>query len=325
MKINHWSSWVTKFLGLSILGYFVYQADWQLVASILAQLEKEKLFPLFFLSAIEVGVRAWRWRILLKLQQITISLHKAWSVYSIGVFLGSFTPGRLGDIGRALYLRQDKLIPWEKAMAGSLIDRLFDVIVVLVLGIWANYHFKLFDTMPIEFIGLIGCLFFFVFLFLNKNVMGFGDLIFNKLRSYRLFSFITATLDEMSGLVSWIGLVGLILTIVAQGVYCAQTMLLLHVLGISLSFGDVVGIVSLISLAAFLPISIAGLGPREAVIAIVFAKRSIPHFLESTLSYSGLFIVFCYLLPVAIGGVYWLKNPLPLQLLQNKREDLGEN
>ena len=59
-------------------------------------------------TAALVAVRAWRWNILLAAQGIPFSQWRACVAYASGIFIGTFTPGRLGDLSKALYVRQER-------------------------------------------------------------------------------------------------------------------------------------------------------------------------------------------------------------------------
>ena len=86
-----------------------------------------------------------------------------------------------------------------------------------------------------------------------------------------------------------------------------------------------VAAIVLVGLAAFLPISVAGFGTREGLLALVFAHRAVPDSLEMALAYSGLFFGFCFAVPALMGFACWLKNPLSLaELRKGTSKPLGK-
>ena len=98
----------------------------------------------------------------------------------------------------------------------------------------------------------------------------------------------------------------------AYGVYFSHTYLLASQLGLELSFADVAAATVLIGLAAFLPLSVAGLGTREGVLVLVMIYKGVPNSLEAALAFAALFFLACYVFPALLGLGCWLLNPLSL-------------
>jgi len=304
--------WLLRGIGLALFAWLLSRAQWRQLGILLAQIELERLYAVPLLTVIMLGLRAWRWNLLLRVQKVSLSPLRAWSVYATGVFWGSFTPGRLGDLAKTLYLRQERQLSWEKAMAGALVDRLFDVFFMLVLSVWSIHHlgvWPVFDPRWVVILAVSGL----VFAIFLKKASGLMTILRRWLRGRRFFSFMKGLRAEMGNLVNRTGLEALILTLFAYGIYFTQTALLARAIGLGLSVADVSAAVVLIGLAAFLPISIAGLGTREGLLALIMARKAIPDSLEMALMYSGLFFVFCFVFPALLGGLCWLKTPLSLQ------------
>ncbi|NIV40223.1 MAG: UPF0104 family protein, partial [Anaerolineae bacterium] len=71
---------------------------------------------------------------LLQMQGIAYAYNDSFLVFMAGVFLGLVTPGRLGEMSKALYLKQDVDVPLSEGLASVLVDRLFDLYAILILG-----------------------------------------------------------------------------------------------------------------------------------------------------------------------------------------------
>src|SRR3954447_14463233 len=79
-------------------------------------------------------VKAARWRLLAADMRMPMSFGEAWRVYAIGLAAGTFTPGQVGDMLKAWYLQRDGY-PLGRALGSSILDRLFDVAGLAVLGL----------------------------------------------------------------------------------------------------------------------------------------------------------------------------------------------
>ena len=117
-----------RLVGIGLLIGLLLGADWTTLGQIIAQVDFTYLYTMPACTAALVAVRAWRWNILLAAQGIPFSQWRACAAYASGIFVGTFTPGRLGDLSKALYVRQERDISWESALSGAVLDRLFDVL-----------------------------------------------------------------------------------------------------------------------------------------------------------------------------------------------------
>jgi uncharacterized protein (TIRG00374 family) len=260
---------------------------------------------------------------LLRLQQLELPLPRAVLLYSSGIFLGSCTPGRLGDLAKALYLRQARGISWEKALAGSLADRLLDLGVMVVLACWALFHLKLVAGLErwwpwlvwgLAGLGGVG------WIFALKGKRAVARAVPSWLRQQPFYQFARRMRLEMRGLASWAGVGALGLTLLAYLLYFSQTWMIARAQGLALSAADLSAAIVLVGLASFLPISIAGLGTREGLLIFILGHRGVPESTEAGVAYSLLFFVTCFAFPAAVGALCWLKAPLPMSNLKELRQ-----
>ena len=258
-----------------------------------------------------LAMRARRWQLLTNSQEVQLALGRAWSIYVAGIFLGSFTPGRLGDLAKAAYLHQEYRIAWKAATASTLLDRLLDLLVLFCCGLWAVGRLADYKADYKMFIALTGILLIFglIFAFLMKNGQ-MGAKSENTSIIGRGMRFLVSLREEMRFSWNKAGPSALGLTLAAYAVYFTQVVLLARTLGLNLAAADIVAMVTLIGLAAFLPISVAGLGTREGIAALVLDRFAVPNSLEVALAFSAGFLLFCFIVPALIGGICWLRTPL---------------
>jgi uncharacterized membrane protein YbhN (UPF0104 family) len=98
-------------------------------------------------------------------------------------------------------------------------------------------------------------------------------------------------------------------TVAAYGLMFVQCWLIARSLGIPLGLGAVAGLMALANLAAFLPISILGVGTRDAVLVALFAHLGLPA--EQAVALSFGFLVLNNLVATAAGGLAWFGQPRP--------------
>ena len=97
-------------------------ADWKLCLAALAA---------FLIMIYLKGVR---WSYLLKMQGYRYPVWQSFLVYLVSMYWGNITPGRAGDFIKVLYLKEDLKMPAGVAMASVLVDRVFDLYILLILG-----------------------------------------------------------------------------------------------------------------------------------------------------------------------------------------------
>jgi glycosyltransferase 2 family protein len=99
--------------------------------------------PLLVVLSIAVGtaifpLRALRWRYILDPVEPNLPFDKLWRATAIGVMANNVFPtGRMGELLRPLALSRETTVPFSAAFASLVVDRLFDAVVVLLLGVAA--------------------------------------------------------------------------------------------------------------------------------------------------------------------------------------------
>ncbi len=103
-------AWLMRALGLAVLLWLFSRAEWPEFEARFSQLDPAVMYLSPPLTVILFLLRAWRWKLLLayREQQLQLSLCRAWSIYAIGFFLGVITPGRLGDMAKAAFVRKPR-------------------------------------------------------------------------------------------------------------------------------------------------------------------------------------------------------------------------
>ncbi|HTC22110.1 MAG TPA: lysylphosphatidylglycerol synthase transmembrane domain-containing protein, partial [bacterium] len=94
-----------------------------------------RLLLLAFISLIVmVYLKGVRWSYLLKMQGLSYPIWDCFLIYMATLYLGNLTPGRAGDFAKVFYLKQDLKVSAGRGITSVLVDRVFDLYLLLVLG-----------------------------------------------------------------------------------------------------------------------------------------------------------------------------------------------
>jgi len=97
--------------------------------------------PLFLASAacatLIFPLRARRWRTILEPVAPRQKFGPLWRSTAIGMMVNNLVPARAGEIARAYALSRETVVPFPTAIASLAVDRLFDMLVLLMLPVFA--------------------------------------------------------------------------------------------------------------------------------------------------------------------------------------------
>jgi uncharacterized protein (TIRG00374 family) len=80
-----------------------------------------------------MGIRAFRWKVILSGNDIHISIWDSFLAYNLGNSLNIIIPAKLGDIARSYYLKKKFTLPYSRTLPATFLDRVFDVLGVYVV------------------------------------------------------------------------------------------------------------------------------------------------------------------------------------------------
>ena len=309
-------------LGLVLFAFILANTDLASVFLILQSANLVYLICSIFLIFLVLVLKAKKWQTILRLYTQSISLTSCFQFWCAGFFASILTPGRIGDFTRVLYIRS--ALPVFTGFLTVLVDRLMDISLLLI---WAGISIVLFSLFFGKTIVSIGILFIFLIVFFFA--IWFFSKSENLKRVFRPFFnfFVPAALKEKIKLnftnfsqsvenlkknkkillISFgLGMLSWLLSIFAF-------YLILLALNISISFVFVLVIVPLIALADLLPVSISGLGTRDALLIFLFELYGLPS--AQAVAVSLIYLVIGYIFPACLGFIFALKYPLNLKLL----------
>jgi len=232
-----------------------------------------------FLALPPVLLRTLRWRRLLGVMAMKIGYGRLLAVYAHAIFVGSVTPGRIGEFIKVVRITELGSTRGE-ALSSVLLDRLFDLFFLAAVGAAGAWGLAVSDGRVegalVVAIALAGASGWGLWKFAYHE--RFAD-VRHRLRARlpaalrRRFEGVPAevrtaasafdvrTLAAASGL-----------TLVAWAISYAANYFAGVGLGLEIGYFEMAAISALCSLTALLPISILGAGTRDAVLIVVLAR-----------------------------------------------------
>jgi uncharacterized membrane protein YbhN (UPF0104 family) len=208
-----------------------------------------------------------------------------------GFALGLITPGRLGELARCVFVRQE-----ERAQVAllTILDRLLDFWALLTLMAVSLFWVA---ARPVAFVGVA------VWLALLPMVMKFPSLVSCLAKLARKSRHLRGHFSEVAGAMPQVSTPRFaILAVGAIGMELTSFFFLLRAFSPT-GFAAVVATYPYIVLAGDLPVSIGGVGVREGAAALLLSPYAVPT--GAAVGASLMWFVFAILVPAALGAC-WL-------------------
>ncbi len=272
--MKSWPRWALRLLGPALLVGLLLTTDIEAVGGALAGADPRWLAGATAGWVVIALVKSWRWRMLLQSQGITLPQTTAAKWYLAGLYLGGVSPGRLGELVKVTFIR-DLGHPMGRALFATVLDRLLDLVVLPMVAVagMALYGAVFSDEIETVALALVLALVGAAVLWRGRRLLvipvralmpasvreqakvGVEDFMADlrrlRPRDYLLHGVVTA--------VCWVG-------------YAAALYLL--AVGLGLPIDPVyLGVAVLIAaLAGLVPITVSGVGTRDAVFAALFVR-----------------------------------------------------
>lgn len=314
-------------IGIAIMAFILSKIDLANTFLIFSTTKVSYLPFIFFLSIPSILMKAFRWRYLLKMQQIDYGFKASLLTFLAGLYVGIITPGRIGELARVYYLKEEKRISVGKSLSSLLVDRILDVLILLFFACSGLLIFSVSKKITVLIVALAVLLALGGTLSLRREyaqrVLGFlsGLSFFKKLADQAGITFgdFYGGIEKMR---DWRLTFPLLLTLSAYLISFFQCYLISVALNIPISFSYLVFCVAIVSLVSWIPISIAGIGTRDATLIGLFAVLGLEP--EPAVSFSLMYL-FVFNVSVASMGLlaWWRKSSVHPLKEQSEREPIG--
>ncbi|WP_338471716.1 lysylphosphatidylglycerol synthase transmembrane domain-containing protein [Niallia sp. XMNu-256] len=316
-KVKSYLQLLIRFIvSVGLMVWLVTMIDWDEAFQMMKEGSPFYFFLAFMAIQITVATSIWKWKMLIqssekKLRNDQVSPTYLGKLYYIGLFFNNFMPGSVGgDVVRIYYLGKKTSVAtattsvlFERITAGFalvgivLISALFmdqsrpyliSLLVLLIIAVVLYLTFKLFmkkangAKVDPSSTGKLSLL-------LGKGketIVGIGE----TAKNYRNENW------------QWWGMI-LLLSFLFQVGMAWINDLLFRSFGIEVSFLHLLVIITLISVITMIPVSLNGLGVREASYVLFFQSIGVPEGIALSVS-----LLFFFLVTISslIGGLFWL-------------------
>lgn len=263
-------------------------------------------------------IKGYRWNYLKKKQKIYYALKDSVLMYGSGLFMGILTPGRIGDLSKVIYLKNNHY-SIGKSFVSVILDRVFDLLFLIAFGCLGIFiFFPIFQNFALFLIlGLFFFLIIVVILLKNNLIQFFFKKIFvffiptkyQKAWKINFYDFI----QDLKAYKAKDHLFVFLITVFSWLIYYIQMFLLARSVNINISFLYIAIAVTIANFITLLPISILGIGTRDGILILLFSTFSIAN--ETTISFSALILLMVILMSL-IGFYCWTVKPIRLKSIQ---------
>lgn len=254
-----------------------------------------------------------RWQLFLQMMHVHVKLSELSRLFFIGAFFNQFLPGTTGgDVVRVIYLMKDHP---EHRTAGFLsvaVDRLLAVLVLVAMGLgfawfrsdWFAQSFAVGQTMRIFAIVLfvMGAGLIASFFLTSRHLVDRLPERFPLRKHIVKLSTLWQLCIENRSQALW----GAFYTIPMLIAYFAAFYFVALAFTPKVSFLDMTSIMPLVTAISSLPISLNGIGVREALFEqLLWELCAVPSGIGLLISITGMFVYLAWGLP---GGLFYLER-----------------
>jgi len=316
MKVKTSNSNLIKILGILLFVVILSRIDLREVGRQFRNTNIKLLLLSITAIFVLIVIKSARWKYIARIQGTEIPLGKSILAYTASLYLGIVTPGRIGDFAKSYYLYKSGMSA-GKALFSSLIDRLFDIIILLIIGYLSLFFFP--DIIKNQILST--SLLFLLIIALILIVISKRKIIVKLIRRFvsgvkflkkgeRVSELIEDMLNEFSllNLTSTVKIT--LLTLTATIFHYSYFVISAKALGINIPLGTLILCISAAIFVGLIPVSIAGVGTRDAALIVLFSH--IGHTREEAISFSFVFIL-SYLIIGIVGFICWNLAPFRME------------
>lgn len=305
-----------RWFGIAILLIILLRIDKKELILNVYNLKFTYLLLAMGLTIPQVVIKSYRWRLLLRLQNIAYSMKDSFLVYFASIYVGIISPGRLGEFLKVLYLRNDKGISVTQALPNVIIDRLFDLYLLVCLGLFGVWKFNIFGKISPISMATVSLFFFSPLFLLNKKLaIKTTNILYKILAFKKLKELVGKHVDDFYEEIGKFNnskiFFAIFLTIISYTLFFAQCYLVALALHIKLDILTIILFMSISNLISFIPVSIAGLGTRDAALIYLFGRVGLN--VETAVIFASFIFIVCFVMGGLMGFIAWLLKPLSLR------------
>jgi uncharacterized protein (TIRG00374 family) len=309
-------------IGIALFVYIIWTNSPLRIAEAFFKINYFYLSFAIILNIFIVILKGIKWKAVINIHGFDYSLKDSIKVWCTGLFAGSVTPGRVGDLIRVLYLKE-KERNFGRRLSTVVVDRLFDLFSVLIfaafgmvlINCWFGSYFASFGFLVL----FVGFFFAVVYFIINKKITRFfARPIFNFFVPGKYKSKFKIGFDDFYKSISSLKnkkqklFAILIFTMVLWVISVFDVYLISMSIGINAGYWYLLAVISMVAIIELIPVSVMGLGTRDAF--LIFSLSLIGVSSQIAIVFSLLYLIVGYWIIGFLGFVFWLRKPVKLKI-----------
>ena len=302
-------SFYIRMLVTLLLIYFVYNffdIQFDGLISSFYESNKKYLFSAFALMPLTLSIQISKWHLLLRTLDKNMKLRSAATSYLAGMTLGIVTPARIGELGRAWFLRG---VPQLEVVGLTIIDKFYSTLAYFSIGILTSL-ILLYDYVDLNvslrilyYTIAAGSYLFIVVALFNPVKIGkmikFAGKIFRKKEALNVITNSWSMVPRKRILVVY-GLATAVWSSVITQLY-----LLIRAFDAVPLFDGLISASTAHFVKTLLPLTLGELGIREASVSYFFGKLGVGE--SEAFSAALLMLLINVLLPALVGAIFIMR------------------
>ena len=305
----------SKYLGLIILGIIVFQINMEQLYKSILLIKIEYLLLAIIMNIPQIFIKSLRWNYLLRQQNIQYSIIHSFLIYFSSIYVGFITPGRIGEFVKVLYLKSERGIGISRGFSSVLVDRLFDLYLLILVGSVAIWKLNLFGKLSISFYMVSWIVVLLPLLVLRKSIVTkiikiiYKVAVFQKVKD-RVEDNYIKFYDNLYRLLNLRLFASALLTIIGYSLFIIQCYLIVLAMSLPVNILTLTLFMSISNLISFIPISISGLGTRDMILIYLFSLIGVGS--ELAVAYAFFVFITFFIFGGIFGALAWWLRPLSL-------------
>ena len=293
-----------------LFAWLIYKSDPARIWSYLSEIDPWLPLLALPISWVALFLKSLRWRCLLLHADPSLSPGKAFAFYAGGTFWGSVTPGKMGEFAKAKYLK-DRGIRYAHGIASIFADRLLDVFLLFCAAI---VPLLILLELPMirgnEPLVLCSGLFFIILVSIGLALWSKRPNAEHENNSSSLISYLSSAMQWLHQVPVNAWLLALGLGVAATFLFLFQRMVLAWSLDLSGDPFFYAGTIAAAALLSALPITVQGIGTRDAALVYMLGRIEVPA--EAALALSQL-ILLVMIVNAGLSRLVFVKSRHQLQ------------
>ncbi len=311
--MNRAARFAYRFVGPLVFVALVWRTDRSDVEEVWRRGVPALLWGAAGLNVVIILVKAWRWRHLMMMQRILYGYAPAVRYYAIGSAMAAWTPGRLGDFTKAIAVHRDRKVGLGRAASSVIADRLMDALAMAAVASAGAAALPGRHGAVRASLVSVGVVVAMVVGWIatrrpgGRMLRGGAELLMSPFSSARDGA--GALLGGMKDLARPALVIPAGVTVAATAVTFLQGYLVACGLGLHVGFGTLSVALAAVSITSLLPVSVGGIGTREATLAVFLGPGGTG--MAEIIGFSVATLLVINGSTAVLGAAAWMSRPSP--------------